>query len=82
MAYSTPEQLSFPPVAGQTLRADFEGGALSSDFGVLLEAIRKPCSNVMPVSSSFLAVVKCRVTVVRKPVQHKMYITNLDHSGT
>src|SRR5678815_2581638 len=36
MAYSTPEQLSFPPVAGHTLRADFEGGALSSDFGVLL----------------------------------------------
>ncbi len=36
MAYSTPEQLSFPPVAGHTLRTDFEGGALSSDFGVLL----------------------------------------------
>ena len=36
MPYSTPEQLSFPPVAGHTLRADFEGGALSSDFGVLL----------------------------------------------
>src|SRR5215475_3315220 len=36
MAYSTPEQLSFHPVAGHTLRADFEGGALSSDFGVLL----------------------------------------------
>jgi len=36
MAYSTPEQLSFPPVAGHTVRADFQGGALSSDFGVLL----------------------------------------------
>src|SRR5438093_310439 len=36
MAYFTPEQLSFPPVAGHTLRADFEGGALASDFGVLL----------------------------------------------
>jgi Transposase DDE domain group 1 len=36
MVYSTPEQLSFHPVAGHTLRADFEGGALSSDFGVLL----------------------------------------------
>jgi hypothetical protein len=36
MAYSTPEQLFFHPVAGHTLRADFEGGALSSDFGVLL----------------------------------------------
>ena len=30
------KQLCFPPIAGQTLRADFEGGALSSDFGALL----------------------------------------------
>lgn len=36
MLYSSPKQLCFPPVAGQTLRADFEGGALSSDFGALL----------------------------------------------
>jgi Transposase DDE domain group 1 len=36
MLYSSPKQLGFPPVAGQTLRADFEGGALSSDFGALL----------------------------------------------
>jgi hypothetical protein len=36
MRYSNPKQLCFPPVAGQTLRADFEGGALSSDFGALL----------------------------------------------
>jgi hypothetical protein len=36
MRYSNPEQLCFPPVAGQTLRADFEGGALSSDVGALL----------------------------------------------
>lgn len=36
MLYSSPTQLCFPPVAGQTLRADFEGGALSSDFGALL----------------------------------------------
>jgi hypothetical protein len=36
MRYSNPEQLCFPPVAGQTVRADFEGGALSSDFGPLL----------------------------------------------
>jgi Transposase DDE domain group 1 len=36
MVYSTPAQLSFPPVAGHTIRADFEGGALSSDFGVLI----------------------------------------------
>ena len=36
MPYSTPEQLRFPPVAGYTVRADFDGGALSSDFGALL----------------------------------------------
>jgi Transposase DDE domain group 1 len=34
MAYSTPEQLAFHPLAGHTIRADFEGGALSADFGV------------------------------------------------
>lgn len=36
MSYSTPEPLCFPPVAGHTVRADFQGGALSSDFGALL----------------------------------------------
>jgi hypothetical protein len=36
MLYSTPEQLRFPPIAGSTVRADFDGGALSSDFGALL----------------------------------------------
>lgn len=32
----SPKQLCFPPIARQTIRADFEGGALSSDFGALL----------------------------------------------
>jgi hypothetical protein len=36
MSYSTSEQLQFPPVSGYTVRADFAGGALSSDFGALL----------------------------------------------
>jgi hypothetical protein len=36
MAYSIPEQLCFPPIAGHTVRADSQGGALSSDFGALL----------------------------------------------
>lgn len=36
MPDSTPEPLRFPPVAGLTVRGDFEGGALSSDFGPLL----------------------------------------------
>ena len=36
MQDSTPEQLRFPPLSGYTVRADFDGGALSSDFGALL----------------------------------------------
>src|SRR5213592_1206077 len=36
MSYFSAKQLCFPPIAGQTIRADFEGGALSSDFGALL----------------------------------------------
>ena len=36
MRYSTPEQLHFPPVSGYTVRANFDGGALSSDFGALV----------------------------------------------
>jgi hypothetical protein len=36
MQDSTPDQLRFPPLSGYTVRADFDGGALSSDFGALL----------------------------------------------
>jgi len=36
MADGSPTPLCFPPIAGQTIRADSEGGALSSDFGALL----------------------------------------------
>ena len=36
MSYSTSEPLCFPPVAGMTLRAEFDGGAMSSDFGPLI----------------------------------------------
>jgi Transposase DDE domain group 1 len=36
MPYATPQQLCCPPIAGYTIRADCEGGALSSDFGALL----------------------------------------------
>ena len=36
MSQCTAQQLRFPPVEGLTVRADFEGGALSSDFGVML----------------------------------------------
>lgn len=36
MSRSTPEQLRFSPVAGLTVRAAFDGGAMSSDFGPLI----------------------------------------------
>lgn len=36
MSDSIPTQLRFPAIAGLTVRADFEGGAVSSDFGALL----------------------------------------------
>tara|TARA_R110002124_G_scaffold98914_2_gene244609 strand:+ start:19324 stop:19494 length:171 start_codon:yes stop_codon:yes gene_type:complete len=36
MSDSTPTQLRFSPLDGFTVRADFEGGTLSSDFGPLL----------------------------------------------
>jgi hypothetical protein len=36
MASPQQEQLRFPPIAGHTVRGDFDGGALSSDFGPLL----------------------------------------------
>lgn len=36
MSKSTPEQLHFPPVAGLTVRDDFTGGAMSSDFGPMI----------------------------------------------
>ncbi len=32
----TPTQLRFPALAGFTVRADFDGGEVSSDFGALL----------------------------------------------
>lgn len=36
MTDSTPIQLRFAPMAGFTVRADFDGGVMSSDFGALL----------------------------------------------
>jgi hypothetical protein len=36
MSDSTPKPLRFPTLGGHTVRADFNGGALSSDFGPLL----------------------------------------------
>uniref|UniRef100_UPI0025EAF5CD transposase n=1 Tax=uncultured Thiocystis sp. TaxID=1202134 RepID=UPI0025EAF5CD len=36
MSQFTQEPLRFPPVDGLTVRADFDGGAMSSDFGPLI----------------------------------------------
>ena len=36
MSQSTPEPLRFPPVDGLTVRADVDGGAMSSDVGPLI----------------------------------------------
>jgi hypothetical protein len=36
MSNSTAKQLRFPSSAGFTVRADFEGGGLSSDLGPML----------------------------------------------
>jgi hypothetical protein len=38
MSDFTPAQLHFPAIPGFTVRADFDGGALSTDFGALLLA--------------------------------------------
>src|SRR5215475_8964169 len=47
-----------------------------------LEAIRKPTSNVMPLSSSILAVMQGRTLVWSESMQHKMHMTALDHRRT
>jgi hypothetical protein len=36
MDHSIPTQLRFPARAGFTIRAEFDGGAMSSDFGVTI----------------------------------------------
>lgn len=50
--------------------------------GEVLEAIRKPLSTAMPLSSSLRAVMKSRATTWNELVQHKMDITNLEHGST
>jgi hypothetical protein len=36
MSQSTPEKRRFPPVDALTVRTDFDGGTMSSDFGPLI----------------------------------------------
>src|SRR5713226_6638036 len=46
------------------------------------EAIRKPFCTAATRSSSILAVMKLGATAGSESVEHKMYITDLDHSST
>src|SRR4029450_11526206 len=45
----------------------------------LLEAIRKPINNIMPISSSIFAVMKGRPIAGSESIKHKMHMTDLDH---
>src|SRR6266568_5684677 len=49
---------------------------------MILEAIRKLFRSIAARSCSILAVMKHRATTRSKSVQHKMYMTDLDHSST
>src|SRR5215831_9860302 len=44
--------------------------------------MRKPTSNVVPLSSRFLAVMKGRTIAWSEPIQHKVNMTDLEHSRT
>src|SRR5215471_18651077 len=46
------------------------------------EAIRKPFRTVAARSSSILTVMKRRVIAGTEPVEHKVYVTDLNHSRT
>ena len=39
MLYSSPKQRCFPPVAGQTLRADFEGAPCPPTLGLSSDVV-------------------------------------------
>jgi hypothetical protein len=54
MSNSTPEQLRFPRIPGYTVRADFDGGALSSDFGpLLLRGVDRPIGLTHRLAAAF-----------------------------
>src|SRR5215831_14140668 len=47
-----------------------------------LEAIRKPTSNIVPLSSRLLAVMKGRTIAWGEPMQPKLNMADLDHRHT
>ena len=66
MAKHTQETLRFHPVNGKTVRADFNGGGLSSDFGALL-------LHEMAIRSEL-------IPRLAKAIQDKRHQSYIDHS--
>ena len=66
MAKHTQETLRFHPVNGKTVRADFNGGELSSDFGALL-------LHEMAIRSEL-------IPRLAKAIQDKRHQSYIDHS--
>ena len=53
MSDSIPTQLRFPPISGFSVRADFNGGALSSDFGpILLQGVERQIGMIQRMAAA------------------------------
>lgn len=53
MSDSTPTQLRFSPLSGFSVRADFDGGALSSDFGpILLQGVERQIGMIQRMAAA------------------------------
>lgn len=53
MSDSTPTQLRFSPISGFSVRADFDGGALSSDFGpILLHGVERQIGMIQRMAAA------------------------------
>ena len=46
------------------------------------EAVRKPFGRIVKLLSYFLSISKSIIRALRKPIQHKIYIANLNHDST
>ncbi len=66
--YSTPEQLHFASIPGYTIRADFQGGGLSSDLGpLLLQGVDRQIG------------LTARLCAALEDRRHASYITHTQH---